>query len=182
MALTRRLLKSMGIEDEKIDQIIEAHSETVTALKGERDQFKEDAEKLAEVQEELDKLKSAPGDGFKEKYEAEHAEFAAYKEQVEHEREHESKARAYRTLLQEVGVDPKRIDAVMKVADVDSLEMKDGDLEDREGVSEKVKSEWSDFIVQTSTKPATVPNPPASVGGDTEPRNLTEALRQRYLK
>ena len=29
MALTRKMLKAMGIEDDKIDQIIEAHSETM---------------------------------------------------------------------------------------------------------------------------------------------------------
>ena len=33
MALTRKFLKAMGIEDDKIDQIIDAHTETVTALK-----------------------------------------------------------------------------------------------------------------------------------------------------
>ena len=33
MSLTRRFLKAMGIEDEKVDQIIEAHSGTVDALK-----------------------------------------------------------------------------------------------------------------------------------------------------
>ena len=49
MALTRKMLKAMGIEDEKIDQIIEAHSETVDALKEQRDQYKADAEKLPEV-------------------------------------------------------------------------------------------------------------------------------------
>ena len=35
----------MGIEEEKIDQIIDAHSETVDALKAERDGYKEDAAK-----------------------------------------------------------------------------------------------------------------------------------------
>nr|DAG23749.1 MAG TPA: hypothetical protein [Caudoviricetes sp.] len=33
MALTRRSLKAMGIEDEKIDEIIAAHAETVDAYK-----------------------------------------------------------------------------------------------------------------------------------------------------
>ena len=31
MALTRKMLKAMGIEDEKADEIIEAHAETVDA-------------------------------------------------------------------------------------------------------------------------------------------------------
>ena len=36
MAFTRKMLKAMNIEDEKIDQIIDAHSETVDALKADR--------------------------------------------------------------------------------------------------------------------------------------------------
>ena len=40
MALTRKMLKAMGIEEEKIDQIIEAHTETVDALKADRDKLK----------------------------------------------------------------------------------------------------------------------------------------------
>ena len=32
MALTRKFLTAMGIEDDKIDEIITAHSETVNAL------------------------------------------------------------------------------------------------------------------------------------------------------
>ena len=43
MSLTRKMLKAMGIEEEKIDQIIEAHSETVDALKKDRDTYKENA-------------------------------------------------------------------------------------------------------------------------------------------
>ena len=33
MALTRKMLGAMGIEDDKADQIIEAHAETVDALR-----------------------------------------------------------------------------------------------------------------------------------------------------
>ena len=62
MALTRKMLKAMGIEDEKIDQIIEAHTETVDALKEERDTYKEDASKLTAVQKELETAKSQLAD------------------------------------------------------------------------------------------------------------------------
>ena len=46
MALTRNFLKALGIEEEKIGEIINAHSETVTALKADIEKYKEDAEKL----------------------------------------------------------------------------------------------------------------------------------------
>ena len=57
MSLTRKALSAMGIEDEKIDQIIEMHTDVTNALKEERDTYKADAEKLPAVQKELNELK-----------------------------------------------------------------------------------------------------------------------------
>lgn len=45
----------MGIEDDKIDEIITMHTETVNGLKAEIDKYKEDAEKLADVTKKLEK-------------------------------------------------------------------------------------------------------------------------------
>lgn len=182
MGLTRKLLKSMGIEDEKIDQIIEAHTETTDALKNERDEYRADAEALPAVRDELEKLKAKPGDGFKAKYEQEHSDFEAYKAQVEEERATREKAGLYRAVLQEAGVDSKRIESVMRVADLSAISVKDGAIEDREKVLEAVKTDWADFIPQVSTKPAAVTTPPANSGGEKEPQSLAEALRLRYQK
>ena len=55
MALTRKYLTALGIESEKIDEIISAHTETVDGLKEQLRQFEADAKKLPEVQAELDK-------------------------------------------------------------------------------------------------------------------------------
>lgn len=180
MALTRKLLRSMGIEDAQIDQIIEAHAETVNALKDERDQYREAAEALPDVQKELDELKAKPEDGYREKWEKEHADFEAFKEKAAKADSEREKRALYRKLLQEAGVDPKRLDAVMRVADLSEVAVEDGKLKDAEALSESVKREWSDFIVHTGTKPAAVDNPPA--GGDPgskEPHSIAEAMRQR---
>ena len=67
MALTRKYLKAMGLEDDKIDQIIEAHTEVTTAIKADADRYKADAGKLAEVQAELDSLKAMKDDGLQAK-------------------------------------------------------------------------------------------------------------------
>ena len=40
MALTRRMLKALGIEDEKAEEIISAHIESTDALKAQRDEYK----------------------------------------------------------------------------------------------------------------------------------------------
>ena len=74
MALTRRSLKAMGIEDEKIDEIIAAHAETVDALKEQRDNYKAQADELEKVQQKLDEanetIKANGSDEWKVKYDA----------------------------------------------------------------------------------------------------------------
>lgn len=180
MALTRKLMKSMGIEDEKIDQIIEAHTETVDGLKKERDTLRVDAEKLAEVQKELDAIKNAPGDDFQEKYESEHQAFEAYKAEVAAKDAAREKFEVYRGLLREAGIDEKRIDSVLKVTDLSSFEVKDGAAVDHDAAIEGIKGEWADFIVQTKTNPAKVDTPPANNAGESEPQSLADALRQKY--
>ena len=60
----------------------------------------------------------------------------------------------------------KRLNAIIKVSDIDSLELdKDGKIKDADKHTENVKSEWADFIETTTTKGAKTANPPAGNGG-----------------
>jgi len=54
MALTRKLLKGMGLTDEQVDTIIEAHTDTVDGLKADIAKYEGDAKKPPGVQKELD--------------------------------------------------------------------------------------------------------------------------------
>ncbi len=167
MALTRRMLKAMGIEDEKIDQIIDAHTETVDALKDERDGYKDDAAKLATVQKELDDLKKDGGD-WQKKYEKEHADFEAYKTDITEKETKTAKESAYRALLKESGVSEKRIDAIVKITDVDAIELdNDGKIKDSAAKMEHIKAEYADFIETTTTKGANTAKPPVNGGSGT---------------
>ena len=58
MALTRKMLKAMGIEDEKIDQIIEEHVESIDGLKAERDRYKAGAEEAEGLRKQLEEAKA----------------------------------------------------------------------------------------------------------------------------
>lgn len=182
MALTRKMLASMGIDEEKADQIIEAHAETVSALKDERDRFREEAEALPAVRQELEELKARGDGGYREKYEREHADFEAFKAEAERAEADREKSRLYRALLQDAGVDPRRIDSIMRVADLSEVAVEDGKLADADGLADAVREEWSDFIVQTGARPAPVDDPPAGSNdpNDKEPGSLAEALRQKY--
>ena len=55
MAVTRSFLKGMGLTDEQVSAIIEEHSNTVNGLIEARDSYKADAEKVPELQQEIDK-------------------------------------------------------------------------------------------------------------------------------
>lgn len=180
MALTRKMLKAMSVEDEKIDQIIEAHSETVDALKKERDKYKEDAEKLPKVQSELDEIKSkqddSDDDSYKEKYEKEHDAFEAYKKQIVAEKAKAEKQSAYKALLKEVGISEKRHDAIIKLTSMDDIELEDGKIKDADKVKESIKKEWPEFIVKEGKQGADVATPPAGDGSGSA-KELSRAAR-----
>ena len=170
MALTRKMLKAMGIEDEKIDQIIEEHAETVNALKQQRDQYKVDAEKLPGVQKELDDLKEAADkDGenpYKAKYEDLQQQFDDYKADVTAKETKAKKTAAYRKLLKDAKVSEKRLDSILKLSPVDDVELDDnGEIKDAADVKKKIEEEWSDFIVTEETHGADSNNPPGGSGG-----------------
>ena len=168
MALTRRMLKAMGIEDEKIDQIIDAHTETVDALKDERDTYKANADKLPGVQKELDDLKKDGGD-WQKKYEKEHTDFEAYKNEQTAKESKATKDAAFRALLKEAGIPDKRLDVIMKVTNLDEIELdKDGKIKDADKHTETVKTEYADFIVTTTERGADVATPPANNGTHTK--------------
>ena len=177
MALTRRMLKAMGIEDEKIDQIIDAHTETVDALKDERDTYKAGAEKLPGVQKELDDLKKDGGD-WQKKYEKEHTDFEAYKNEQTAKEAKATKEAAFRTLLKEAGIPEKRLDVIMKVTNLDEIELeKDGKIKDANKHTETVKSEYADFIVTQTDRGAGVDTPPANKGNQSISRDQIMAIK-----
>ena len=178
MSLTRKMLKAMGIEEEKIDQIIEAHTETVDGFKEKLNDYKDKAEKYDGVKKELDELKEG-GDDWQKKYEKEHSDFEAYKTDVTAKETKRTKEHAVREFYKGVGVSEKRLDAVMKVTDLDSFELdKDGKIKDADKHTETAKSEWADFIETTTTRGADTANPPANGGkGSTKTKEEIMAIK-----
>lgn len=170
MALTRKFLAALGIDEAKVDEIIAAHTEVTEALKAERDAFKTDAGKYAEARAELDRItaEAAKNDGknpYQVKYEALKEEFDAFKADVAGKETKAKKEAAYRAVLKAAGVSDKRIEAVLKVSDVDGIEFdKDGKVKDEDKLLETVKKEWADFIPQATQTGVPATNPPASSG------------------
>ena len=166
MSLTRKMLKAMGIEEEKIDQIIEAHSETVDSLKADRDSYKEDAEKLKDVQKELDDLKAKGDDGWKEKHDRLKEEFDQYKNDVQEKETKAAKEAAYRAILKDANLSEKGIEKAVKYADWDKIELDtDGKLKGANDHIKAVREEWAEYVTTTTTTGAKTSTPPANTGG-----------------
>lgn len=174
MALTRKLLKGMGLTEEQVDTIIEAHTETTDGLKKDIEKYKDNAEKLPTVQKELDDLKAAGDGGYKEKYEKEKKAFEDFKAAQTAKETRQAKENAYREFLKTVGVSEKRIPAIMKVTDLDGIEMDGDKFKDADKLTESVKAEWADFIETSNTNGANTNTPPANNNnGGEDPSKMT---------
>lgn len=189
MGLSRKMLAAMDIPAEKIDEIISAHSETVNAIKEERETFKAEAEKVSALEKQLETAKKEleefkTGD-WQAKYEKVKGEYDTYKSDVETKAVKTAKENAYKQLLLNVGISDKRIASVLKVSDIDGVELdKDGKIKDADKITENVKSEWADFIETKKEKGADVPKPPANNGGEDEkkPSRAANMAAQYYAE
>lgn len=179
MALKRSFLKSMGLTDEQVSAIIEAHTETVDGLKADIEKYKGDAEKLPGVQKELDALKAAGDGGYKEKYEKEKKAFEDFKTAQTAKETRQAKENAYRELLKAAGVSEKRIPAILKVTDLNGIEMDGDKIKDADKHTQTVKTEWAEFVESSNTTGASTTTPPANNPTPAAPKNIAEALRAK---
>lgn len=165
MTLTRKMLSAMGIEQDKIDQIIESHADTVNGLKEKASELQKQAERVPSLEKQIEELKAAqPTEDWEAKYNELKSEYEDFRQKVDDERATQEKSRLYRALLREVGVDEKRFNSIMKLTDLSEIKVEDGKIEDVESVKKSIADEWGDFIVQKSTHGAPVDEPPANAG------------------
>lgn len=188
MALTnanvKEILSKAGVDSENmkeaVNAIIDGHTTSIEALREERDSYKEQAQKADDLAKQLAKaqkdLKEATSDEAEEKYKTKYEmlkdEFKEYKKGIEEKATKENKAKAYREILKEAGISDKRIESVLKVSDVDSIEFDDdGKVKDKDELLKGIKEEWSDFIQTADVQGANTDNPPANTGGKTVTRD-----------
>lgn len=188
-SLTRKFLEALGVEEKAQDQIMEKHSEVVNEIKTERDKFKEDAEKLPEVQKQLDDLKAKQSDDdptelekVKKELADKTAEYDKYKADIEAKETKGKKEAAYRKLLKDAGIGDKYTDIIIKASEkeIDSIAFdKEGNVKDSDKITAGMKENLANFIVTEQRKGADVSNPPAGNGGsDPKPSRAAELFKQ----
>lgn len=173
MSLTRKMLRAMDIDEEKITQIIEAHQSVVEEIAGERDTLKEkvenhkaESEELAKLKKEVETLraKADESEELSKKYKTLQDEYNTFKDDVKEKDVKALKDKAYRNLLKEAGITESRFDTIMKVTDLSKVELDEsGNAKNKDSILEGINAEWADFK-QTETKEgAKTPNPPGKV-------------------
>lgn len=167
MALTRKLLKGMGLTDEQMDTIIEAHTDTVDGLKADVAKYKADAEQLPKVQRELDALKAAGDGGYQEKYEKVKKDFDDYKAEVSGKEAKAAKEKAVRAYYESKGITGKSLDIAIRGSgtEIESLEMDGDKIKDTSALDELVNGTFSGLVATTETRGANTSNPPANNNG-----------------
>lgn len=143
---------------EKAQQIMDGHITVTDGLKEERDRYKADAEKAADLQKQLDD--QANGEDWEKKYTDEHKAFEDFKKQTASDAEAARIRLAYRKLLAGEGISEKRLDSILKVTDLTKLKLdKDGNFEDEEGLKKAINDEWGDFKTTVTQRGADVEKP-----------------------
>ena len=186
MSLTRKMLKAMEIDEDKISQIYEAHQSTIDEIAKERDSYKEEldkanaeAKRLADVEKELAKANAKLEDAkeTEEKYKTLQKEYDAFKAEVNEKNITANKTKAYKELLTKQGIPEKYHNAIIRVTDFDTVEFKDGKIVNAKELSESIDTDWADFKVTENKQGAKTPNPPANNGGNTfEKMSLAEKM------
>ena len=160
MALTREFLTALGIEKEKHQAIIDAHTESTDALKAERDRYKADAEKLPKALEDLKKAQAAAKDSGE--YDKLKKEFDDYKADVANKEALASKKAAFRKVAKDAGLTEKGIEKAAKYQDYGAIELDEkGEIKNAKDLIKSIKDEWPEHVQVSGKKGADTPDPPA---------------------
>ena len=166
----RKIFSGAEIEVPKdvLTQICDLH---LSSTDGMTETIKDLNKQLKKAERERDDaLTKIPEEGketvSKESYDKLKKEYDDYKADIVAKNTRTEKENAFRELLKSVGVSEKRISAIVKVSDIDGLELdKDGKIKDADKHTETVKKEWADFIETTTTQGASTATPPTNNGG-----------------
>lgn len=165
MAVTRKFLKGMGLTDEQVDTIIEAHAETVDGLKEKLAKAEADAATLEAVTKERDALKA--GGDFKEKYEKEHKDFEDFKKGITAKETRAAKEKAVREYLTSKNITGGNLDIAMRglSAEIDAAELDGEKIKDTKPLDELISGTFKGLVVTSTVTGTQTANPPANGGG-----------------
>lgn len=165
MALTRKMLKGMGLTEEQADTIVEAHTETVDGLKEKLKAAEEKAKTADDLQKELDGLKAKGGEDFKARAEKAEKELKDYKAEVAAKETRAAKEKAVRAYFEAKNITGGNLSIALRGAkdEINGIELDEkGGIKDTKALDDLVGGEFASLVVKSSTRGAKVPTPPGS--------------------
>lgn len=182
MALTRSLLKALGLNDEQINSIIEAHTDTIAGLKESIKTAEEKAKRFDEVEKELNELKSKGTEDYKAKYEAEHTAFENYKNEISVKEAKVAKEAAVKAYFESKGISGKNLNAAMRGAskEIAEIEVENGKIKNKTVLDDLLKGDFEVFVTKESVTGATTANPPANTGSGKMTKEQIFAISDDY--
>ena len=177
MAFTRKMLKAMGIEDEKIDQIIEAHTETVDALKDRVKTAEEKAERYDTVEKELNEYREKNSSDYKSKYEKEHEAFERYKSEQDAKALQSQRENAVKKYFESKNITGANLEIAMRGArdEIAAVELDGDKIKDHTALDGLVKGTFAGLVVTKSVAGANTSTPPDAVKGSA-PKTKAEIM------
>ena len=161
------------IDEDKIDEIISAHGETVTALKDEIEKAKQGAEDSAAIAKERDSykqrveaLEKASGDAAKVQ-----AEYDAYKKQIETEKANAGKKALVRQALEKAGANSAAIDLLLGTVDLSTVEVENDTLKNADAVLKPLRDTHAGLFGTINNRGTDKLNPPNGGGSSTMTRD-----------
>ena len=182
-AKVREILSTAGVDSEHmsaaVDAIIDGNVASIEALREDVAKYKADAEKLTEVQKELDALKANNGDDYKTKYEKEHKAFEDFKNDVTAKQTRAAKEAAARAYFEGKNITGANLDIAMRGArdEIGGLEMDGDKIKDTSALDALVSGTYAGLVVTTTKQGVNTATPPANGAKATMTKDQIMAIK-----
>ena len=186
MSLTRAYLRSLGIDEDKVSSIIEAHSETVTALNQRYTDLetrfgdletrlktaRETADRLPALQKELDDMK-------KENYKGRYEELYS---SVEKSKARTAKEAAVKAYYEGKNIKGGNLTIAMRGTDLERIRLDEsGKLSDTGALDELVEGDFKP-LVQTEAPPRRTVASGGSLAHGTPPEPTASSVMNQLIR
>lgn len=168
MALTRKMLKGMGLTEEQADTIIDAHTETVDGLKERLKTAEDKAKKADDLQKELDDLKAKGGEDYKARAEKAEKDLKDFKAEVAAKETRAAKEKAVKAYFEAKDITGSNLSIALRGAkdEINGIELDEkGGIKDTKALDDLVGGEFASLVVKSSTRGAKTSTPPGSDKG-----------------
>lgn len=167
--------------EEMESSLVALHLGVVDPLKDDVTKYKAAAEKLQEVQAELNTLKAKGGTDWEAKYNEEHTAFEQYKADQSAKETRTAKEAAVKAYFEGKRITGANLKIAMrgvKKEELDSIELDDkNQIKDTKALDTLVQGEFAGLVVKTREKGPGASTPPASSSGGKMTRDEIMAIK-----